>query len=125
MRRKLTPNSNSDQLEDLIRLVQAEVMTVRKALRYKWLLRLPWNTALARARTLETQWTMRDLSTTNYRMPSAAFNAYTDVFLELERLEDNLRKAYAMSTPEEKDKLWHKHQVILDMKAYITKRLDP
>lgn len=68
---------------------------------------------------------MRDLSTTNYRMPSAAFNAYTDVFLELERLEDNLRKAYAMSTPEEKDKLWHKHQVILDMKAYITKRLDP
>lgn len=62
---------------------------------------------------------------TKSRMPSAAFNAYTDVFLELERKEDDLRKAYAMSTPEEKDKLWHKHQVIIDMKAYITKRLDP
>ena len=62
---------------------------------------------------------------TKSRMPSAAFNAYTDVFLELERKEDDLRKTYAMSTPEEKDKLWHQHQVILDMKAYITKRLDP
>lgn len=68
---------------------------------------------------------MRNLSTTNYRMPSAAFNAYTDVFLELERLEEELRAKYRMSTPEEKDKLWHRHEVILYMKAYITKRLDP
>lgn len=58
-------------------------------------------------------------------MPSAAFNAYTDVFLELERLEEELRGKYAMSTPEEKDKLWHRHEVILHMKGYITKRLDP
>ena len=62
---------------------------------------------------------------TSSRMQSAAFNAYTDVFLELERLEDELRKKYPMSTPEEKDKLWHRHEVLLYLKAYITKRLDP
>jgi hypothetical protein len=58
-------------------------------------------------------------------MPSAAFNAYTDCFLELERMEEELRGKYAQSTAEEKDKLWYSHQVILHMKAYITKRLDP
>lgn len=58
-------------------------------------------------------------------MPSAAFNAYTDVFLECQRLEDELRVQYASSTPEEKDKLWHRHEVLLYLKAYITKRLDP
>ena len=68
---------------------------------------------------------MQNSSTTRSKMPSAAFNAYTDVFLELQRMEDNLRKDYASSTPEEKDKLWHRHEVILYFKAYITKRLDP
>jgi len=68
---------------------------------------------------------MQSSSLTRSRMPSAAFNAYTDVFLELERLEEELRGKYAMSTPEEKDKLWHRHEVILHLKAYITKRLDP
>ena len=70
-------------------------------------------------------WNMQNLSMIKYRMPSAAFNAYTDVFLELERQEEELRKKYAMSTPEEKDKLWHRHEMILYFKAYITKRLDP
>ena len=68
---------------------------------------------------------MQSSSLIRSRMPSAAFNAYTDVFLELERLEQELRDKYAMSTPEEKDKLWHRHEVLLYLKAYITKRLDP
>jgi len=68
---------------------------------------------------------MQNSSMTSSRMPSAAFNAYTDCFLELERLEDELREKYAKSTPEQKDKLWYSHKVMLHMKAYITKRLDP
>ena len=61
---------------------------------------------------------------TNCKKGSEAFNAYSDIFLEVQRLEDDLRKAYAMSTPEEKDKLWHKHQVILHLKGFITNKLE-
>ena len=61
---------------------------------------------------------------TNFKKGSEAFNAYSDVFLELQRLEDDLRKAYAMSTPEEKDKMWYKHQIILHLKGWITKRIE-
>jgi hypothetical protein len=39
-------------------------------------------------------------------------------------MEEALRKEYVMSTPEEKDKLWQKHQVILQLKGFITKKLE-
>ena len=57
-------------------------------------------------------------------MQSAAFNAYSDVFLEIDRMEEALRKEYVMATPEEKDKLWQQHQVIFHLKGFITKKLE-
>ena len=67
---------------------------------------------------------MQSSFSTKSRMQSAAFNAYSDVFLEIDRMEEVLRKEYIMATSEEKDKLWQKHQVILQLKGFITKKLE-
>jgi hypothetical protein len=69
-------------------------------------------------------WSTQSLYMTKSRMQSAAFNAYSNVFLEIDRMEEALRKEYVMATPEEKDKLWQKHQVILQLKGFITKKLE-
>ena len=60
---------------------------------------------------------MPGLSTTEYKMVSEIFNRC--LFWE-----EKVRKEYAKGTPEDRSRAYAQHVVLMDLKAFITEKLE-
>lgn len=60
---------------------------------------------------------MPNLSTTEYKMVSEIFN-------RLVWWEEKIREGYAMSTDVQRDGLYQQHKLVVDLKGFITRKLE-